>query len=225
MKGKFNPCEDCALGKARQSNVSKKADPRSPNKREQLFIDISSPSTKSTGRRKHWLLIVHDYTNYCWEYFLKEKSDLKSHVIELIKELDSKYNYKVKSIHCDNVGDNTSFEKACKQEDLVVFFEYTAPGTLQQNERVERKFATLYNRVRAMQNGGKFTYSVRNQLLEEAAQTGSWKSVTDQSGVSTWNSESISPFWGKGKQASWIQFKDLVKLVLLQTGVPIMNKL
>ena len=48
-KGKFEPCEDCALAKARQANVSKRFVPRSSNKGEQLFLDISSPSTKSMG--------------------------------------------------------------------------------------------------------------------------------------------------------------------------------
>ncbi len=66
LKGNFNPCEDCALGKARQNNVSKKAVPRSTNKGERLFIDISSPSTKSMGGKQHWLLIVDDCTDYCW---------------------------------------------------------------------------------------------------------------------------------------------------------------
>ncbi len=46
------------------------------------------------GGKQHWLLVVYDCTDYCCSYFLKEKSDLKSHVIKLIKELDSKYNGK-----------------------------------------------------------------------------------------------------------------------------------
>ncbi len=106
LKKNFNPVEDCAIGKARRANVSKKAVPRSTNKGERLFIDINSPSTKSMGGEQHWLLVTDDYTDYCWSYFLKEKSDLKSHAIELIKELGSKYNCKVKCICCDNAGEN-----------------------------------------------------------------------------------------------------------------------
>ncbi len=49
LKGNFSHCEDCALEKARQANVNKKAVPRSTNKGKRLFIDISSPSTKSMG--------------------------------------------------------------------------------------------------------------------------------------------------------------------------------
>ena len=73
---------------------------------------------------------------------MKEKSELKDHVIELIKELNSNYNYKVKYTRCDNAGENISLEKACKEGGQGVFFEDTAPGTPQQNGRVERKFGT-----------------------------------------------------------------------------------
>ncbi len=99
------------------------------------------------GGKQHWLLVLDDCTECCWSYFLKEKSDLKSHVIELIMELYLKYDCKVKYIHCDNAVEN---------EGLGVFFEYTATGTPQQNGRVEQKFATLYNQERAMLNNGNF---------------------------------------------------------------------
>ncbi len=86
------------------------------NKGERLFVDIRSPLTQSMGGKQHWLLVRDDCTDYCWSYFLKEKSDSRSHVIELIKELDSKYNCKTECIRCDNAGENVSLEIACRQE-------------------------------------------------------------------------------------------------------------
>ena len=41
-------------------------------------------------------------------------------------------------------------------------FEYTAPGTPQQNGLVEEEFVTLFNPIHAMLNGGKFTAFLRN---------------------------------------------------------------
>ena len=43
---------------------------------DRLFIDISSPSTATTGGRKHWQLIVEDSMDYVWSYFLKEMYEL-----------------------------------------------------------------------------------------------------------------------------------------------------
>jgi GH18 family chitinase len=63
-------------------------------------------------------------------------------------------------------------EQACQCEGLDIQFEYTAPdGTPQQNGEVERKFATLYARVRAILNQAQLTESLRNGLWAVAAAT------------------------------------------------------
>jgi len=95
-------------------------------------------------------------------------------MLGLIKNLKTKYNLQVHRVRCDNAGENQAFEKVCNQEGLGIDFEYTAPGTPQQNGRVERKFATLFNRVRAMLNGGKFSPYLRNGLWAEAANTATY---------------------------------------------------
>ena len=43
-------------------------------------------------------------------------------------------------------------------------FEYTVPGTPQQNGHIEWKFSTLLSGVYAMLNGGIFSVSFRNGL-------------------------------------------------------------
>jgi hypothetical protein len=71
----------------------------------------------------------------------------------------------------DNAGENTSFEKSAKNENLGITFEYTAPGTPQQNGLVERAFATLTGRVRAMMNQAGIPINIRERLWAEAAGT------------------------------------------------------
>ena len=44
------------------------------------------------------------------------------------------------------------FESEYKEEGMRIKFEYTTPGTPQQNGHVEQKFSTLFNRVCAMIN-------------------------------------------------------------------------
>ena len=102
---------------------------------------------------------------------MKEKSDLQHKVMCLIKDLKEKYGLQVKKLRCDNAGENQTLEAQCKDQGLGVIFEYTDPGTPQQNGRVERKFQTLYDNVRAMLNGGEFTKSWRNMLWAEFANT------------------------------------------------------
>ena len=54
---------------------------------------------------------------------------------------------------------------------MGIIFEYTAPGTPQQNGVVERAFVTVMGRARAMMNHAGFTMAKRQQSWCEAAQT------------------------------------------------------
>ena len=59
----------------------------------------------------------------------------------------------------------------CDENEMGIKFEYTAPGTLQQNGVVERAFVTLIGRGRAMINYMGFTVKKRQEMWCEAAQT------------------------------------------------------
>ena len=54
---------------------------------------------------------------------------------------------------------------------MGIIFEYTAPGTPQQNGVVERVFVKVMGRARAMMNHSGFTMAKRQQLWCEALQT------------------------------------------------------
>ena len=164
VTGTFKPCEDCAMGKAKQHAVSKKAVPWSQILGERLFFDIRSPSTPTFGKKHHWLLIINDCSDYSWSFFLKEKSDLAKTMLALVINLKIKFNLQVQYLCCNNAGENQDFKKTCKQEGLGIDFEYTAPDTPHQNGYIKRKFATLFDRVCAILNGGKFTTYLQSGL-------------------------------------------------------------
>jgi len=171
ISGTLNKCSDCGLAKSKQANTSKEKVLRSKVPGERLFIDISSVKGKSYSGSKFWLLVVDDNSDMAWSWFLKQKSDLKDKLLPFVKQLKNKDKKTVKYIRCDNAGENKKFEEACANDGLGVQFEYTSPGTPQQNGRVERKFATLYGRVRAMLNGAKLTSVLRKGLWTECAST------------------------------------------------------
>ena len=60
-------------------------------------------------------------------------------------------------------------EEMSTNQDLGVRFEYTSVGTPQQNGRAERKFATLYGRVRSMMIDAGIEEELRQKLWVEAA--------------------------------------------------------
>jgi len=71
----------------------------------------------------------------------------------------------------DNAGKNRALEDACIEKDLGIVFEYTAPGTPQQNGVVKRAFLTMLGKTRAIMNGAGFDEKKRQLFWTEAANT------------------------------------------------------
>jgi transposase InsO family protein len=71
----------------------------------------------------------------------------------------------VKFLCLDDAGENFTLEKACKQHHLGLQLEFSGPRIPQRNGKVERKFQTLYGRIRAMLN---------DSGLEDGIQDGHW---------------------------------------------------
>jgi hypothetical protein len=151
LTGKWTSCVHCYEAKAEQKTVSRVPIERSKVPGECLFLDISSIQELSFGQAKNWALILDDNTDFAWSFFIKKEHNLQSSAIALIQQLKSDGNIG-KYIHCNNAGENKSLEKECARLSHGITFEYTAPGTPQQNGRLKSKFETLLGRVRSMFN-------------------------------------------------------------------------
>ena len=138
-------CEHCATAKARQKNVPKAiSDEKGSSKPgERLFFDISSVKATGLGGSKYWLLVVDDATDMTWSIFLKKKSELSKKMLDFLSVLKTQ-GISVSYFRCDNGGENVKFQAECAKKGWNVDFEFTAPGTPQQNSKGERKFATLW---------------------------------------------------------------------------------
>ena len=84
--------------------------------------------------------------------------------------------------------------QADSDPDFNLDFEFIAPGTPQQNGKVERKFATLFGRARSMLNRAKLSRSKRNELWAEAANTAT---MLDNITVSANETSSYQKFYKK----------------------------
>jgi hypothetical protein len=80
----------------------------------------------------------------------------------------------VNFLRLDDAGENYALEKECKQQNLTVKFEYSGPRTPQRNGKVERKFQTLYGRIRAMMNDSEIDGELRDGLWAEYASTATY---------------------------------------------------
>ena len=165
LTGKLEPCEPRAQAKIRKANVPKKKEKQVPSRpRYRLFIDISSFKHESMGGKRHWLIVVDEFSDCSHSSFLKRKSDQTELLPIWIKELKAKYRIDIKYIGLDSRGENRSLQKECDKQTLGIIFEFTAPGTPQQNSVVERKIPTLMRRSRAMMLTAGFSHQDKRKF-------------------------------------------------------------
>ena len=101
-------------------------------------MDISSMRKPGMGGRQHWVMLVDVETKYKKSFFLKKKNAQVEPIIDWIKALKARHEIQVKIIRSDNAGENKVLERESDKNGLGIIFEYTAPGTPQQNGVVER---------------------------------------------------------------------------------------
>ena len=172
LTGKLDPCETCAQAKIRQANIPKKKEPQVPSRPGyRLFIDISSFKHECMGGKRHWLIVVDEFSDCSHSFFLKRKSDQIELLPVWMKELKAKYGIDIKYVRLDNSGENRSLQKECDKQNLGIIFEFTAPGTPQQNSVVERKIPTLMGRSRAMMITAGFSQQDKRKFWCEVIST------------------------------------------------------
>jgi hypothetical protein len=159
------PCQHCAQAKIRMKNIPKENDNIATKKGARLLNDISWIRTATYADNRYWLLVMDEYTNFLWSFFMKTKDETKHYVINLILDLQKDKNITVNFIRCDNSGENKDIQQAMIPiPKIKVKFEFTAPDTPKQNGKIERKFATLNGKVRATLNEAEFTWPLRRGM-------------------------------------------------------------
>ena len=172
LTGKLEPCEMCAQAKITQANVPKKKEKQVPSRPGyRMIIDISSFKHESMGGKRHWLIVVDEFSDCSHSFFLRRKNDQIELFPNWIKELKAKYGIDIKYIRLDNSGENKGLKDECEKQNLGIIFEFTAPGTPQQNSVVERKIPTLMGRSIAMMLTAGFSQQDKRKFWCEVIST------------------------------------------------------
>ena len=152
VTGDLKNCKSYLKAKAKQKVIKKETEEKSAIPGESLFMDITLMKFSSLGGSKNWLLIVDDFLDYCWPFFLKRKDEVVEKMVSFIKEMKNKHQIEIRRIWMDGAGENVLFKEEVERRSWGIQFEMTGPGTPQHNGKVERKFATLFGFARAMMN-------------------------------------------------------------------------
>ena len=172
VTGKFEACPDCHLSNVTKKGVAKATTEKITTPGARIYLDLTHSKTRTFGGSRYWLGIVDDATDMTWSFMLKRKNDLPSTVMAFLCKL-KKLEYPVQQIRLDNAGENLDLQNKCKDsKDLLdTKFEFTPRDSPEYNGKIERKFAVLYGRIRAVLNAAYLTQKLRNKLWGEAVMT------------------------------------------------------
>ena len=130
----------------------------------------------------------------------------------------------VKFIRLDNAGENKALEQLCARKRRNFDFEYTPRDSPQYNGKVERKFATLWSRVRSDLNAVKFPKRMRHGLWSECA-----RHATDiENLLVTKNKKELGPSYRQFYGSDWAGVEYLHQfgeMGVIKTARKIQNKL
>jgi hypothetical protein len=83
--GKLETYEPCDISKVKKKKTNKVWTGSSNVPGERLYLDISSIKDESFGGAKFWNLIVNDYADYFWSYFVKGTDQFKTKEVESVE--------------------------------------------------------------------------------------------------------------------------------------------
>jgi transposase InsO family protein len=143
-------CAPCRHAKMVASSHPHLTDVMTEHTCELLHMDLVGPArVRSADGKWYVLVMVDDYSQYVWVFFLKEKGKTFGFVRDLVLRLrNERHGDAIRAIHSDNGSEfrNSRFETFC--HDLGLEHQFLSLHTPPQNGVVERKNRTLCEMAR-----------------------------------------------------------------------------
>jgi transposase InsO family protein len=115
---------------------------------EIVHCDVWTSPVSSISGCKYYLVLLDDFTHYCWTYPLKSKSEVHQLIVDFIAYARTQFSLPVRCFQADNGTEfvNHAMQTLLAANDIVFHLSclYTSP----QNGKAERVLHTLNNSVR-----------------------------------------------------------------------------
>jgi transposase InsO family protein len=162
-------CRACVQGKMHGAPHKAKTIISTTRCLELLHVDLfGPPSHESLGGKKYCLVIVDDYSRYCWVFFFKYKSETQRTMMEFANQVQRKYDTTILAIRSDN---GTEFKNYTLDDFLGeegIQHQYSSPYTPQKNGVAERKNQSFIEVARTMMMEYKSNYNFWAEAISTA---------------------------------------------------------
>ncbi|GJY22251.1 integrase, catalytic region, zinc finger, CCHC-type containing protein [Tanacetum coccineum] len=138
-------------GKSKKASHLPKLVPSSHSKLELLHMDLCGPIRVAwINGKKYILVIIDDYSQFTWVYFLHSKDETLEIIKKFIAQVQLDYDAKIHKIQTDNGTEFKNASLKAHYEKLGIMQQFSTAQTLQQNGVVERRNHTLVEAASTM---------------------------------------------------------------------------
>ena len=98
----------------------------------------------------YYLVIIDDFSYFCWTFPLKKKSDVHQHIVDLAAYANTQFGLPLKFIQADNGREFVNHANTSFFASRGIALRLSCPYTSSQNGKAERMLHTLNNTVRTL---------------------------------------------------------------------------
>lgn len=143
-------CGPCAEGKGKQTSHPLK-EKETPKLGGKVHADLSGKVNKDSLIGAHYYLMCKDeFSEYCFVYFLKNKSEVPRTVQKFIVEFEHKSDQQIKEFCTDNGSEFMNEELKLIMLKERIYHTTSAPYTPQQNGIIEREMGSINGMARSL---------------------------------------------------------------------------
>jgi transposase InsO family protein len=116
---------------------------------EIVHCDVWTSPVSSISGCKYYLVLLDDFTHFCWTYPLMSKSEVH-HIVDFIALARMQFSHSVKCFQANNDSEFVNHAMHSTLAAHSIVFDLSSPYTSPQNGKAERILHTLNNSMRTL---------------------------------------------------------------------------
>ena len=144
-------CHACQLGKHTRLPFSTSTS-RTSSPFELVHCDVWTSPVPSISGYSYYLVMLDDFTHYCWTFPLHHKSDVHEYIVQFISYAHTQFSLPIKCFQTDNGREFINIATTALLASRGILFRHSCPYTSPQNGKAERVLHTLNSFVRTLNN-------------------------------------------------------------------------
>lgn len=142
-------CHSCQLGKHTRLPFSPSSS-KTVSPFEIVHYDVWTSLVTSISGYGYYLVIVDDYSHFCWTFTLKCKSDVHEHMVNYVAYTHTQFGLSTKCFQTDNGKEFVHNATITFLAFCGIVFRLSCPYTSPQNGKAERMLRTINDSVRTL---------------------------------------------------------------------------